>query len=149
MRRGDQHPLGKDLRATAGGLLRLVTRLLGCGRALLLTDPLLLELGALGIEFIDYTPYLQPLTTFFLAVALGVLALQARRTGNAGALLLGIAATAVVLLGKFHFEHDWLTTGGVILLIVAILLGNRNRTSTTPACPACVPGGSDQPVKAH
>jgi len=106
-------------------------------------------LSALGIEFIDYTPYLLPLTAFFLAVALGVLALQMRRTGNVTALLLGLAAAMIVLLGKFHFEHDWLTTGGVILLIVAILLGNRNRTSTTPACPACVSGGSDQPVKAH
>lgn len=106
-------------------------------------------LGALGIEFIDYTPYLLPLTAFFLAVALGVLALQAWRTGNVTALLLGLAAAMIVLLGKFHFEHDWLTTGGVILLITAILLGNRNRTSTTPACPACVSGGSDQPVKAH
>ncbi|MGE0560154.1 MAG: hypothetical protein AB7E73_12475 [Burkholderiales bacterium] len=106
-------------------------------------------LGALGIEFIDYTPYLLPLTAFFLAVALGVLALQARRTGHVGALLLGLAAAMIVLLGKFHFEHDWLTTGGVILLITAILLGNRNRTSTTPACPACVSGSSDQPVKAH
>ncbi len=106
-------------------------------------------LGALGIEFLDYTPYLLPLTAFFLAMALGVLALQARRTGNVAALLLGLAAAMIVLLGKFHFEHDWLTTGGVILLIVAILFGNRNRTNTTPACPACVSGSSEQPVKAH
>lgn len=106
-------------------------------------------LGALGIEFIDYTPYLLPLTAIFLAVALVVLALQARRTGNIGALLLGLAAAMIVLLGKFHFEHDWLTTGGVILLIVAILLGNRNRTSTTPACPACVSGSNDQPIRTH
>ena len=106
-------------------------------------------LGALGIEFVDYTPYLLPLTAMFLAVALGVLALQARRTGNAAALLLGLAASVVVLLGKFYFEHDWLTTGGVVLLIVAIVLGNRSRSATTAACPACVSGGSDQPVKAH
>ena len=80
-------------------------------------------LSALGIEFIDYTPYLLPLTAIFLAVAMGVLALQARRTGNVTALLLGLAAATVVLLGKFYFEHDWLTTGGVVLLTVAILLG--------------------------
>jgi hypothetical protein len=105
-------------------------------------------LSALGLEFIDYTPYLLPLTAIFLAVALGVLALQARRTGNVTALLLGLAAAAVVLLGKFHFEYDWLTTGGVVLLIIAILLGNRARSTITPACPACVSGSSDQPVKA-
>lgn len=106
-------------------------------------------LGALGIEFVDYTPYLLPLTVIFLAIALGVLALQARRTGNVAALLLGLAAAMVVLLSKFYFEYDWLTTGGVVLLIIAIFLGNRSRSATTAACPACVTGGSDQPVKAH
>jgi hypothetical protein len=106
-------------------------------------------LSALGIEFIDYTPYLLPLTAIFLAVALGVLALQARRTGNVTALLLGLAAAAVVLLGKFYFEYDWLTTGGVVLLIAAILFGNRFRSAATAACPACVAGGGNQQVKAH
>lgn len=106
-------------------------------------------LSALGIEFIDYTPYLLPLTAIFLAVALGVLALQARRTGNVAALLLGLAASVVVLLGKFHFGYDWLTTGGVVLLIVAIVLGNRTRSTTTAACPACVSGDSDQQLTAH
>jgi mercuric ion transport protein len=106
-------------------------------------------LSALGIEFLDYTPYLLPLTAFFLAVALGVLALQTRRTGNVTALLLGLVSAMIVLLGKFYFEHDWLMTSGIVLLIVAILLGNRNPTSTTPTCPACVSGGSDQSIKAH
>lgn len=106
-------------------------------------------LGALGIEFVDYTPYLLPLTAVFLAVALGVLALQARRTGNVAALLLGLAASVAVLLGKFYFEYDWLTTGGVVLLIVAIVLGNRSRSAATATCPACVSGDSTQPVKAH
>lgn len=106
-------------------------------------------LSALGIEFIDYTPYLLPLTAIFLAVALGVLALQARRTGNVTALLLGLAAASVVLLGKFYFEYDWLTTGGVVLLIAAILFGNRSRSAATAACPACVSGGGNQQVGTH
>lgn len=105
-------------------------------------------LSALGIEFIDYTPYLIPLTAIFLTIALGVLALQARRTGNITALLIGVAAAAIVLIDKFYFDSTILATGGVILLIIAILLGNRQKSSTTPACPACVTGGSDQPVKA-
>lgn len=106
-------------------------------------------LSALGLEFVDYTPYLLPLTAVFLTVAVGVLALQARRTGNTAALVLGITATIIVLTGKFHFESDWLTTGGVVLLIVAIFLGNRPRSTATAHCPACVSGESNQQVKAH
>lgn len=106
-------------------------------------------LGALGLEFVDYTPWLLPLTATFLTIALGVLAVQARRSGSIAALLLGLAASTIVLIGKFYFEYDWLTTGGVVLLIIAIFLGNRFRSITMPACPACVPGGSNPQVKAH
>lgn len=106
-------------------------------------------LSALGIGFIDYTPYLIPLTAIFLTIALGVLALQARRTGNITALLIGAAAAAIVLIDKFYFDSTILATSGVILLVIAIFLGNRSKSSTTPVCPACVSGGNDQPVKAH
>lgn len=106
-------------------------------------------LGALGLEFVDYTPWLLPLTATFLTIALGVLALQARRSSKVTGLLLGLAASMVVLSGKFYFENDWLTTVGVVLLIVAIFLGNRSRSITLPACPACVPGGSNPQIKAH
>ncbi len=101
-------------------------------------------LSALGLEFVDYTPYLLPLTAVFLVVAVGVLVLQARRTGNVTALLLGVAASIIVLIGKFYFESDWLTTGGVVLLVIAIFLGSRSKPATIAPCPACVSGGSGQ-----
>ncbi len=104
-------------------------------------------LSALGLEFIDYTPYLVPLTATFLAIVLAVLALQARRTGNIHGLLAGAAASAVVLTGKFYFESTAVATAGVILLIIAIVLGNRTRSTTTATCPACVGGGNNLPVK--
>ena len=100
-------------------------------------------LSALGLEFFDYTPYLLPLTMAFLAVALGALAIQARRTGYWTALFLGVAAAAVVLLGKFAFELDWLDTVGVGLLIVAIIVSMRRKTSPAAPCPACVGAGSE------
>lgn len=105
-------------------------------------------LSALGLEFVDYTPYLLPLTAAFLIIALGVLGLQVRRTGRFIALALGLIAAIVVLAGKFHFESDALATGGVILLVAAILIGNRFK-STAASCPACVTGGNEQQVKAH
>ena len=106
-------------------------------------------LSALGLEFVDYTPYLLPLTAVFLVVAVGVLALQARRTDSIAALLLGAAASLIVLIGKFYFESNWLTTGGVVLLVIAILLGSRSKSAAIAPCPACVSGGSGQQAKAH
>ena len=104
-------------------------------------------LSALGLEFIDYTPYLMPLTAIFLFIALGVLALQTRRSGNITALLTGIAAAIIVLSGKFYFESTIMATAGVALLIAAIVFGNRVQSGTTAACPSCVVGGNNLPVK--
>ena len=106
-------------------------------------------LSALGIEFVNYTPYLLPLTVIFLAVAISVLALQTRRTGNIVPLVLGLIASLVVLFAKFSIESDWLTTGGIIMLVAAIFLGNRTKSAAIAPCPACVVGEADQHVKAH
>lgn len=105
-------------------------------------------LSALGLEFIDYTPYLVPLTATFLAIVIAVLTFQARRTGNTSGLLAGAAASIMVLAGKFYFESTAVATAGVILLIIAIVLGNRSRSNATATCPACVVGGGNLPVKA-
>lgn len=106
-------------------------------------------LSALGLEFIDYTPHLLPLTAAFLAVTIIVLAFQSRRTGNFAPLLLGITASAIVLAGKFRFESDWLTAGGIVLLVAAIFLGSRAKSISAVSCPACATGGSEPQVKAH
>ena len=106
-------------------------------------------LSALGIEFVNYTPYLLPLTVIFLAVAISVLALQARRTGKIIPLALGIIASLIVLFAKFGIDADWLTTGGIIMLVAAIFLGNRTKSTAIAPCPACVVGEADPHVKAH
>lgn len=106
-------------------------------------------LGALGFEFLDYTPYLLPLTAAFLAVALVVLVVQSRRTGSVYPLLLGIAASAVVLFGKFQLENEWLTIGGIVLLIAAVFFGSRMKSDSAVSCPACVTGGNEKQVQAR
>ncbi|MBI4291864.1 MAG: hypothetical protein HY661_10325 [Betaproteobacteria bacterium] len=60
------------------------------------------------MEFFDYTPYLLPLTIMLLASALGVLAMHASRSGQRTPLIIGVAGAALMLLGKFVFELDWL-----------------------------------------
>ena len=106
-------------------------------------------LSAAGLEFVDYTPYLLPLTVSFLVLAVVVLALQTRRTGNAYPLILGVAASVLVLVGKFHFESDWTTTGGIVLLVAAVFFGSRAKSTLLVSCPACATGGSEHQAQAR
>lgn len=133
-----------------------VASLPAIGAALLpkLTCPLCLPayaalLSALGLEFFDYTPCLLPLKLAILAAALGALALHARRTGRWIALMTGVAAAAIVLLGKFTFELDWLNTAGIGLLVIAILISMRRKTSPMFPCPACVESVSQAKAGLH
>lgn len=104
-------------------------------------------LSAIGLEFVDYTPYLLPLTATFLVVTLAVLAWQSRCTGNFYTLTLGIAASILVLAGKFYAESDWITNGGIVLLVAAVFLGSRVKPVTVVSCPACVTGGNETQVQ--
>lgn len=106
-------------------------------------------LSALGLEFMDYTPYLLPLTAAFLAVVVVVLAVQARRSGNYFPLLMGIAASVGVLGGKFQFESEWLTIGGIAALVAAVFLGARMKPATPAFCPACARDGAEQQLQAR
>jgi len=106
-------------------------------------------LGALGLEFVDYTPYLLPLTATFLVVVLAVLARQGWLTGNSRPLVLGSAASALVLIGKFRFESDWMTIGGIVLLVTAVFLGSRTKSDSTVSCPACAADGGGRQVQAR
>ncbi len=143
-------PAGTRRVAGEGRWQAIVASSPAIGTALLpkLTCPLCLPayaalLSALGLEFFDYTPYLLPLTLAFLAVALGALAIQAKRTRHWIALMIGVTASAIVLSGKFVFELDWLNTAGIGLLVVAILMSMRRKTSPAVPCPACVGAGSE------
>jgi len=92
-------------------------------------------LGALGIEFVDYTPYLLQITVAALTVALFGLGWRAKARGGFGPLALGIAASAVILIGKFTFDSDVAAYGGAAALVGATVwnLWPRRRT----ACGAC------------
>lgn len=79
-------------------------------------------LGALGIGFVDYTPYLLPLTATFVAVAIAALAWRARTRRSLLPLAVGVVAGALLLLGKFALESDALTYGAVGLFVGAPFL---------------------------
>lgn len=78
-------------------------------------------LSSAGIGFIDYTPYLLPVMTVFLALTLAALAYRAKSRRGYGPFSLGIAGTIGILIGKFVAESDLALHFGIALLIGASL----------------------------
>ncbi len=90
-------------------------------------------LSSLGLGFLIGTTYLLPLTAVFLALPLAVLGFRARRRRGYGPLLLGVAGSAAVLIGKFQLEMDVMIYGGVGALVMATLWSAMPR----PAAQSC------------
>jgi hypothetical protein len=96
-------------------------------------------LGAMGVSFVNYTPYLLPLTALFLLLSLFALGWRARSRRGYRPLLLGIAASALILVGKFNFESDTAMYTGIAVLVAASLWNAWPRSGTAAeSCPACV-----------
>lgn len=94
-------------------------------------------LSAMGLGFINYSPYLLPLTAVFFAIVLVSLAWRAKTRRGYAPLLLGVMAAALVLVGKFYFDSDNASYVGVALLVAASLWNTWPRPKTQAACPAC------------
>jgi mercuric ion transport protein len=128
---------------SATGLGRVLGALPGAGAAML---PKLIcpacwpaytaALGALGVNFVDYTPYLLPMTVAFLVVAIGSLGLLARRRRRIEPFLLGLLAAVALLVGKFSLESDVMLYAGIVMLIGASLIPWRSKMPPLdrPAC---------------
>ncbi len=93
-------------------------------------------LSALGVGFVDYTPYLLPLTTTFLILTLIMLAYRAGSRRGYAPFALGVVAGAIVLIGKFAFDSDIALYGGITLLVAASLW-NAWPIREQGACSAC------------
>lgn len=91
-------------------------------------------LSSLGVGFVDYTPWLFPATAAFLVITLALLAWRPRR--GLLPLALGLAASAVVLIGKFAYDSEFTVYAGVALLAVASFWNAWPKRAA--ACPACV-----------
>ena len=94
-------------------------------------------LGALGVGFVDYTPYLAPLTAGFVILALVALAWTSRRRKSPLPVIVGALAGSLLMLGKFALDNDAVTYGATALLVAAPFLPVW-RSQQTP-CPRCVP----------
>lgn len=96
-------------------------------------------LSSLGLSFMDYTPYLLPLTISFLVIALAALAHRAPTRRGYRPLILGVCAAIILLVGKFSFASDLAMYLGLVLLIAASLWNTwpRPQHAGNP-CPACI-----------
>lgn len=94
-------------------------------------------LTSLGLGFLMDTKWLLPLTAVFLFVAVGALGFRARRRRGYGPFFVGLAASTIVLAGKFGFESDPAMYAGLGLLVAASIWNTWPRRAA-PACPACI-----------
>jgi hypothetical protein len=75
--------------------------------------------GSVGLDPILYRAWLLPLTLMFAATALIMLAYRAPRRHGYRPLLLGVAAVAMIIAGKFILDFLPLLVVGMVLLLVA------------------------------
>lgn len=96
-------------------------------------------LSSLGIGFVDYTPYLLPFTLLFLVVSLATMAYKAANRHGYRPLLLGVAASTILLIGKFYFDSDAAMYVGLAVLVAASLWNTwpGKRQASSGDCPAC------------
>ena len=97
-------------------------------------------LSAMGLGFINYSPFLLPLTVVFLIAVLTTLVWRANARRGYAPLAVGLAAAVIVLIGKFQFDSDAAIYAGIALLVGASLWNSWPRRNPIAACPACVTG---------
>ncbi len=109
-------------------------------------------LSALGFAFLLETAYLLPATALFLVIAVAALAYKARTRRGCRPFVLGLLASAIVLLGKFVFESDTAMYGGIAMLITASLWNawpRKNIGFGKDTCTACASHGAGAVIDAN
>ena len=94
-------------------------------------------LAAVGLGFLMETTILLPLTLVFLLTAVGTLVFRAQNRRGYGPFVVGVAAAAIVMVAKFHFEANFGMYAGIGLLVAASLWNSWPKRSASRACSAC------------
>jgi hypothetical protein len=76
-------------------------------------------LSSFGLGFIDYSPWLIPVTLVFLVISLVALAWQCHKRKAYGPLAVGIVGALVLVIGKFTFDSEPALIAGITLIIAA------------------------------
>jgi len=92
-------------------------------------------LSAVGIGFVDYTPYLLPVTAVLLIISLFPLVWKAKQRRGYLPFILGFLASVFIFMGKFQLDLAWMFYGGMVLLLTASIW---NLWPKSAECKACV-----------
>lgn len=96
--------------------------------------------SALGLGFLMDAQYLLPITGAALLVALAALAFRARRRRGYGPFAVGLAASVLILIGKFALASDIVLYAALTVLVGASLWNawpKRNATAVAAGCSKC------------
>lgn len=95
-------------------------------------------LGSIGINFINYTPFLFPLLIVFLILTNLGLVLAARNKKQYAPAYLGGISSLLILIGKFLSETDMLIYIGLTGLVMSVIWLSRIKSSDNyGSCSAC------------
>ena len=96
-------------------------------------------LSAVGLGFLINARNLLVFTALFLMFAVTALAFRGRQRRGYGPAVMGIAASAAVLIGKFYLESPAMAYAAVCVLIAASLWNSwPTRQTETASCPKCI-----------
>jgi mercuric ion transport protein len=90
-------------------------------------------LSSVGLGFLISARYFFAFTSGFLLLSVTALAFRAGERRGYGPAVLGLAAAAIVLLGKFSLESSATAYGGLVLLIAASVWNSWPRPQCAPA----------------
>jgi hypothetical protein len=100
-------------------------------------------LSTVGLSFLLASRYLFGVTALFLVLSVGALGFRARERHGYSPAFIGLAASALVLFGKFYMESP-ATMHGALGLLVAASVWNSWPVRPAAACPQCAPSGTVQ-----
>jgi len=105
-------------------------------------------LSAIGLGFLLQARFLLSLIVGLLILALAGLAYKAHRRRGYGPLAVGVAASAIILIGKFLLNFEPAIYFGVALLIGASIWNVwPRRADRTSPCSSCVPAGRSESTR--
>ncbi len=96
--------------------------------------------SALGLGFLMDAQYLLPITGAALLLALAALAFRARRRRGYGPFAVGLAASVLILIGKFALASDLVLYAALTVLVGASLWNawpKRKATAVAAGCSKC------------
>ena len=86
-------------------------------------------LGSLGLGFVDYMPYLFPLTAVFILIALVSIVIQCRRASAYLPLLLALIGIGIMGVERASMDSATVRYIGVAMVVVSSLWAGRQERS--------------------